>query len=185
MADFQPCFEKVILIEGGYTLHEVPGDRGGMTYAGIARKIWPKWPGWLKIDAGQFDAELTGMVKDFYRQEFWDRIHGDDISAQGVAYHIYAFGVNAGLKTAVRMAQRIIGTTPDGIFGNKTLETLNQVIEDEKDERIFIVTFSLAKVFRYKDIVMNDKRREQDKKTMISNEKFLCGWINRVQRGLE
>ena len=66
---------------------------------GIARNIWPKWTGWGKIDAGEFDADLTGMVRVFYKKEFWDRIRGDDIGAQDVAYHIFAFAVNAGLKT--------------------------------------------------------------------------------------
>jgi len=182
MADFNPCFEKVIMLEGGYALHEVAGDRGGMTYAGIARNIWPRWPGWGKIDAGQIDAELTAMVRAFYKTNFWDQIRGDDINAQGVAYHIFAFAVNAGLKTSIRTAQRIIGATPDGIFGNKTFEQLNDMVQDEKDERIFIVTFSLFKIFRYKDICMNDQRRSKDK--MVSNQKFLCGWINRVQGGL-
>jgi len=183
LADFDPCFDKVITIEGGYSLHDVQGDRGGMTYAGIARNAWPQWPGWLKIDAGKMDADLTALVRTFYRQNFWDRIRGDDIGAQGVAYHIYDFAVNAGLKTAVRMAQRIIGATPDGVLGNKTFELLNQAVQDEKDERIFIITFSLFKVFRYKNIVMNDKRRSRDQ--VFSNQKFLCGWINRVQKGLE
>ena len=183
MAEFEPCFNKVIILEGGYQLHEVPGDRGGMTYAGVARNFWPQWPGWLKIDAGQMDGELTALVSAFYKENFWDRVRGDDIGAQGVAYHIFAFAVNAGLKTAVRMTQRIIGATPDGIFGNKTFDFLNASIQDEKDERIFIVTFSLFKVFRYKDICMNDSRRGNDH--LVSNQKFLCGWINRVQGGLE
>ncbi len=37
MAQFEPAFELMIRDEGGYVLHEVPGDTGGMTYAGIAR----------------------------------------------------------------------------------------------------------------------------------------------------
>lgn len=183
MAEFAPCFEKVINLEGGYRLHEVPGDRGGMTYAGIARNMWPGWPGWVKIDACQVDAELTGMVQSFYRKNFWDRIRGDDIPFQGVAFMLYDFAVNAGVKASVRIAQRIIEATPDGILGDKTFSKLNAYIEDEKDECIFVATFSLLKVFRYKDICLNDKRRKNDK--MASNLKFLCGWVNRVQKGIE
>lgn len=182
MADFGPCFEKVIMLEGGYTLHDVAGDRGGKTYAGISENNWPKWAGWGKIRANEFDADLTGMVRAFYKEHFWDRIRGDDIGAQDVAYHMFAFAVNAGLKTSVRLTQRIIGATPDGILGDNTFRKLNEMIQDEKDERIFVVTFSLFKVFRYKDICMNDKRRGQDQ--VVSNQKFLCGWINRVQEGL-
>lgn len=41
MADFNPAFEAMIKDEGGYVLHNVEGDRGGMTYAGIARNMNP------------------------------------------------------------------------------------------------------------------------------------------------
>lgn len=183
MAEFEPCYEKVIRLEGGYSLHEVAGDRGGMTYAGIARNAWPQWAGWEKIDANEYDAELTRMVRPFYREEYWDRILGDDIKSLEAAYHIYAFSINAGLKVAVRIAQRVVGATPDGIFGPKTLARVNEMIEDEKDERIFVVTYSLFKIFRYKDICLNDPWRTSDR--IVSNEKFLCGWINRVQKGLD
>lgn len=183
MAKFEPVYEKVIRMEGGYTLHEVAGDRGGMTYAGIARNRWPKWSGWGKIDSGEYDAELTEMVRSFYAKEYWEPIFGDQIESQAAAYHIYAFGVNAGLRASVRIAQQIIGATPDGIFGPKTLHMLNNIMEDDKDERIFVVTFSLLKIFRYKNICMNDKRRNDD--TVVSNLKFLCGWINRAEKGLE
>ena len=182
MADFIPCFEKVIRLEGGYRLHTVKGDRGGPTYAGIARNRWPLWKGWTKIDADQYDDELKAMVYDFFKREFWDRIQGDDIGAQEAAYHIYAFAVNAGRRTSIKIAQRITGTTVDGYWGPKTFHALNRFIQDEKDEQIFILWFSLLKVFRFKDICRGDKRRKKDR--VVSNLKFLSGWINRVQRGI-
>ena len=134
MAKFGPCFNKVIVLEGGYNLHEIPGDRGGMTYAGIARNRWPKWPGWVKVDNKEFDAELTDMVQSFYKENFWDKIKGDNIISQDVAYHLYDFSINAGTKVSVRLVQRIIGATPDGVFGEKTLVLLSDSIQDEKDE---------------------------------------------------
>lgn len=175
MADFDPCFDKVMALEGGFKLHTVEGDRGGMTYAGIARKFWPQWPGWLKLDSGEQDAELTAMVRAFYKENFWDKIWGDDIGAQAVAYHLFAFAVNAGLKTSVRMAQRVVGATPDGVFGGKTFSRLNGFIQSPEEERIFITTFALFQIFRYKDICAKDR----------SQLKFLIGWVNRVQKGSE
>jgi lysozyme family protein len=41
MAEFQPACELMICNEGGYKLHTVPGDKGGMTYAGISRNNFP------------------------------------------------------------------------------------------------------------------------------------------------
>ncbi|MBN2062525.1 MAG: hypothetical protein JW882_19135 [Deltaproteobacteria bacterium] len=183
MAEFEPCYEKVIRLEGGYSIHHVAGDRGGMTYAGIARNEQPRWAGWRKIDANADDAELIDMVRIFYREKFWDRILGDQIESQMVAYQIFEFSVNAGIKAAVRIAQKVIGSRPDGIFGPKTLERLNETTRDEKEARVFILTYSLFKIFRYKDICLHDVRRKSDR--IVSNEKFLCGWINRVQKGLQ
>lgn len=184
MADFDPCFKKVIEIEGGYKLINIPGDRGGMTYAGISRVKNPHWPGWKKVDRKEFDSELFTMVKSFYKEEFWDMIMGDVIGAQSVAYNLYEFGVNAGIQISIRLCQRIIGLEKiDGIFGNKTLQALNAFVSDGKDEKSFVLTFSLMKIFRYKTIVMNDSRRDQD--IIFSDQKFLCGWINRAASGLE
>lgn len=183
MADFEPCFRKTLALEGGYLLHDIPGDRGGPTYAGIARNRWPMWKGWLLIDAGEFGPDLKAMVYDFFKREFWDRIQGDDMGAQVVACHIYSFAVNAGRRTSIKMAQRIIGATVDGFIGPKTLQALNGCIQDEKDEQIFTLRFSLDKIFRFKDICRGDRRRKKDR--VVSNLKFLPGWINRVQRGLE
>ena len=63
MADFLQAFESMIRNEGGYKLHSVEGDRGGMTYAGIARNFHPNWPGWAAIDAG--DIPDTELVRQF------------------------------------------------------------------------------------------------------------------------
>ena len=80
MADFQPAFEKMIRNEGGYKLHNIASDRGGQTYAGIARNSHPNWPGWRFIDANDLDnAELTQRVREFYKAQFWDKISGDGI----------------------------------------------------------------------------------------------------------
>lgn len=183
MADFEPCFAKVIRIEGGYQLTNNPGDRGGHTYAGISRVKNPEWIGWEKIDRKEFDNELSGMVKNYYREEFWNKIQGDAIGAQSVAYNLFASGVNIGINTAIRLCQKIIGVKPDGFFGGKTLSALNIFVQDEKDEQIFVLRFSIMNVFRYKTIVMSDSRRNHD--LLVSDQKNLCGWINRVQAGLE
>ena len=80
MADFEPSFEKMIKNEGGYVLHTVPGDNGGQTYAGIARNFHSSWKGWEIIDRDDMDNEaLTEMVREFYKENFWDKVKGDDM----------------------------------------------------------------------------------------------------------
>lgn len=171
MADFQPAFEKMILNEGGYKNHNVAGDRGGQTYAGIARTRHPNWSGWQLIDKNDLENEaLTGKVFEFYKSEFWDRVKGDQITQQRVASSLFDFAVNAGVGTAAKLAQIVISSTPDGIIGSKSIAKLNTV-----DEELFVAKYSLAKVARYAQIVMRDR----------SQGKFLLGWINRTLGDIE
>lgn len=167
MADFRPAFERMIRDEGGFVLHNVPGDRGGQTYAGIARNMHPKWPGWASIDAGGTPSAQS--VHDFYRVNFWDDIRGDQITNATVASDIFNFYVNTGRPAKV-LVQVVVGATPDGAFGPRTVAAIN-AFDPEK----FILAYALVKITRYRDIVQRDR-------TQI---KFLLGWINRTLNGLK
>jgi len=166
MAQFLPAYEAMILAEGGYVLHEVPGDRGGQTYAGIARKMNPRWDGWALID--RREPVPAQLVRDFYRHQYWDTIAGDRLSSQVIAQSIFDFHVNAG-AAARKLAQLVVGSTPDGIFGDKTVAALNAY-----DEGRFVMAYALVKIARYRDIVMRDR----------SQGKFLLGWVNRALQGV-
>ena len=167
MADFLPAFEEMIRDEGGYVLHNVEGDRGGMTYAGIARNMNPDWAGWEFIDQKQ-DVPAN-LVRDFYRKRFWDDMKGDQINNQRIASAIFNFYVNTGRPAKV-LAQVVVGATPDGAFGPKTIDAINAA-----DPEKFILAYALAKIARYRDIVQRDR-------TQI---KFLLGWLNRTLNGLK
>lgn len=171
MAQFEPAFEEMIADEGGYLLHEIPGDTGGMTYAGIARNKNPQWAGWPLVDRKEFGGSLTGMVREFYRAEFWEKMRGNEIANQDVASTIFNFGVNAGMGMAVKLAQIVVGATPDGGIGAKTVERLNQFSDGQR----FKEQYALAKIARYAEIC--NKNRAQSK--------FLLGWINRTLKGLK
>jgi len=166
VSDFQPAYEAMIRAEGGYVLHNVHGDRGGLTYAGIARNMNPKWPGWALIDAGQ-DVPAQ-MVRDFYKANYWDNIGGDQLQHQVTAQTIFDFHVNAGRPARV-LAQLVVGVTPDGAFGARTLAAL-----DAYDPDKFVLAYALAKIARYRDIVTRDR----------TQQKFLLGWINRTLAGV-
>lgn len=167
MADFQPAFERMIRDEGGYVLHIVPGDRGGQTFAGVARASWPSWAGWSLIDRGETPS--AQMVRDFYKQNFWDDIRGDELVHQAVASDIFNFYVNTGRPAKV-LAQLVVGTTPDGAIGPRTVAALN-----EADPEKFVLAYAIAKITRYRDIVQRDR----------SQMKFLLGWISRTLNGLK
>jgi lysozyme family protein len=170
MANFDSAFDKMIRNEGGFKLTHIEGDRGGQTYAGIARNAHPNWVGWQFIDANDLsNNKLTQSVREFYRKEFWDRIAGDAITNQSIAETLFDFAVNAGSATAAKLAQIVVGVVPDGAIGPRTLTALNGC-----DPELFALKYALAKVSRYAEICNRDR----------TQSKFLLGWINRTLKEL-
>ena len=131
MADHAIAHAKTAAHEADYANH--PKDRGGETWRGIARKFWPHWPGWGKVDAAKkvlglpesvlqvspkarkmlsqhlaADAELQQMVLVFFKHEFWDVLHLDEQPRQTIAENIYDEAVNAGEKPTRAMVERAL-----------------------------------------------------------------------------
>jgi lysozyme family protein len=173
MAEFTKAFQLVIAHEGGYG--NDPDDPGGETYKGIARKIFSKWDGWIKIDILKRqtgfpanldkDVDLQQDVVDFYRVTFWDKMNGDNITNQQVAESVFDFGVNAGLGTSVSLAQMVVQADPDGVIGQQSIEAINGFNPEH-----FIAAFTVAKIARYISIV---KKRP-------TSQKYFYGWVRRA-----
>lgn len=173
MANYKLAFDKLIKNEGGYV--NDPKDPGGETYKGIARTRNPKWDGWpivdkLKKQAGfianlDANAELQQKVQTFYQLNYWNAVKGDLISNQDVAFSVFDFGVNAGIGTSVKLAQKVVGSGIDGVIGSDTINKINAC-----DPKLFLNAFAVAKVRRYIAIVKND----------ADSKKFFYGWISRT-----
>ncbi len=174
MASFEKAYNLMIFNEGGYVDHTVDGDRGGQTYAGIARKFHPDWAGWDYIDDNDTSSpELKEHVVLFYKDEFWDEVRGDDIISQLIANSIFDFAVNAGVDTASKLAQQVVGERRDGVIGPITLAAINEY--DSLTEDNFLSNYALAKISRYVQIVGRDR----------SQGKFLLGWLRRSLKDID
>lgn len=167
MAEFLPAFEEMIVLEGGYKLHQNQHE-SNVTYAGIYRKANPHWEGWAYIDRGE--TPPAQMVRDFYKSEYWDTVAGDAIAHKNVAETIFNFGVNTHPITASKLAQVVVGATPDGKIGPATLAKINAF-----DPVLFDALFALAKLKRYAEICNKNRN-------MSIN---LLGWMNRTFAVLE
>ena len=154
MAKFENVIDKVLVNEGGYV--NDPSDRGGETKFGISKRAYPN------VDIKNL---TTDEAKAIYKQDYWDKINGDDIADDLVAYEIFDTAVNMGVRTASKLAQMVVNSHPDGIIGSKTLKKLNSI-----DKELFIAMFKLSKIARYTYLV----------KKYPSNKKFFYGWIVRV-----
>jgi lysozyme family protein len=136
MAEYRNAILKVLLTEGGYA--NDPNDAGGETYKGIARKFWPNWKGWKIIDSYngkpnflvnlKRDAELNLLIFAFYKDNFWDKIGGDFIDDQDIAYTLVDSAVNEGIKPAIKRAQAIVAIAQTGVITSELVTKLSSLI---------------------------------------------------------
>ena len=160
MADFNLAIGATLEREGGAKLSDDPVDRGGATKYGISQRAYPN------LDIRNLTED---QAREIYKRDYWDRVRGDDIQSQPIAENIFDTAVNMGVRSASRLAQQALDIDPaDGIIGNQSLAVINQA-----DEKMFIASYTLAKVARYADICNRDQ----------SQTRFLLGWINRALAG--
>ena len=145
--------------EGGYS--NVSGDAGGETYCGISRHFHPDWEGWPSIDAkphpianNTIFPELQPMVDQWYDVDEWNTILGDQISDQPTADYFYDWHITSG--GAVKQVQKVIGVTPDGIWGPASLSALNS--------NNYLTQIHQARLAYYKS---------------LNQPKFEAGWLSR------
>jgi lysozyme family protein len=187
MADFVTAYKTYIQpAEGGYV--NDPADKGGETYGGIARNIFPTWAGWSVIDAMKKTSgtikrytmipQLDKAVQDFYQLNLWNKNNFGLISSQDVANILFDWFVNSGSNafntksTETFGVQEILnrdfkkGISTDGAMGPQTVNAINSV--------------DAAKLY---DIIKTERKRFYD--TIVaknpSQEVFYKGWLNRLK----
>lgn len=117
MADFTAALPLLRRFEGGYSNN--PADRGGETYAGIARRYWKGEPIWKVIDGAKgysdfptvlerppLKALLDIEIQGFYRRNFWQGL--DAIGSQLIAEEVLDCGVNCSAKAGREYLQRAL-----------------------------------------------------------------------------
>lgn len=167
------AIEKVLKHEGGFV--NIPQDRGGATNFGITKKVYDEW---MRKRTGNPKYESTideikkmprGNAILIYKENYWDKIKGDQIKDYAAAFLIFDAAVNSGVSQAIRTAQRILGIVPDGVAGSEFLKHLNN---------------SNPKDFAQKYL----KEREDFYKALVaknpSQKIFEKGWLNRVKDNL-
>jgi lysozyme family protein len=142
MNDFDIAFEKTMGNEGLGVLTNDHLDKGGQTYSGISRVYWPNWEGWKLVDkwivTDAKDPALSGMVKNFYKINFWDRMQGDRLAliSPVIAYEMFDSAVNMDVVQAIRFLQAgyNVGSgfetelIVDGKLGPETLEAIKKYL---------------------------------------------------------
>ncbi|MBO9674404.1 MAG: hypothetical protein J7577_13230 [Sphingobacteriaceae bacterium] len=184
MAKFEIAEKITGINEGGYANNKA--DRGGETFAGIARNFWPQWQGWKHIDrykedykraktklslAGWVNASakvntepVRDLIVEFYKDNFWQINKLDQINDQQLANSIYDFGVNSGKGRAVQFLEQIFGVVKDGIMDPKVIELANK-----SDPATLLTKYNAAREAAYRSWAVGDQAQ------------FLESWLSRLR----
>ena len=154
---YSELFEKILPIilehEGGFSDDLV--DLGGATNFGISQRSFP-------------DEDIKNLTidraKEIYWEKYWQPMKLDSINDQESALELFDMGVNAGIRNATLIAQKIVKAMPDGILGPKTVFAINDYGTK------FVTEYKEARRMYYVDITINRP----------ANIKFLKGWLRRV-----
>lgn len=154
--------EKVLAHEGGFVNH--PADRGGPTNFGITQKTYSDFKK-RPVTVEEVKNMPRSEAVQIYKQNYWDKILGDNFKFYSVAFVVFDQAVNRGVSSAVKQAQRIVGTTQDGSMGPVTLAAINAMGEND-----FISRYLAASLTFYDNLVSKDS----------SQSAFIKGWRNRI-----
>ena len=127
MANVNQLAPFILKWEGGFV--NDPADLGGATNMGATIGTW-KSCGYDKDGDGDIDVDdlrlLTreDVVNRVLKPHYWDRWKADLITSQSVA-NILVDWVWASGAHGIKIPQRLLGVTVDGIVGPKTLAAVN------------------------------------------------------------
>ena len=163
--NFENAVKKVIEMEGGY--NDIKEDRGGATNYGISLNF-------LRANGEDIDGDgdidwvdvknLTeAEAIALYKEYFWNPLY--DQLERAIAEKVFTVGVNMGARVGVKLLQRALNVSDDGIIGNITIAATKRVSVDK-----LLIHFVDVQMDYYISIV---KRRP-------NQIKFLRGWKNRA-----
>ena len=171
---FESAFEKTVGLEGGFGAD--PRDRGNWSSGriGVGELRGTKYG----ISAAAYPTldikNLTlNHAKDIYLRDYWLPLSLDEVQSEALADEIFDTGVNMGLSTAVKIAQRALNFLgigvyqEDGIIGPLTLAGIN--LWAQKDEQALFKAMNGFQFMRYVEIVN------------ASDHTFAHGWMRRIQ----
>lgn len=166
MAKVELLIPFILRWEGGFV--DDPDDRGGATNKGITiatYRFYRRQRGYTTTTVADLknisDAEWADVLKSLY----WDKWQADKIVNQSIA-NILVDWVWASGSYGIKLPQKMLGVTVDGIVGNQTLAAVNsytppcELFEKIRQERIAFVNRIVA--------------------ARPANRKFRRGWLNRI-----
>jgi len=123
--NYAQALKQVLKYEGGKV--DDPRDPGGRTAFGVTQNTYNAWRKKQNLPIVDVFTISQNEVAAIYRQEYWDRIRGDDLPA-GVDFAVFDFAVNSGVSKAAKTLQSVVGVTQDGVIGPATIQAAKNYV---------------------------------------------------------
>jgi len=164
---FDQILNTTLKLEGGLNKKEVGG---GVSNYGITQETYNSVAPKIGLPKKNVKDLKYGEVRSVYENEFYKNPKIDQLPTEKIQGLIFDWGVNAGSGAAIKKLQEIVGTKADGKIGKKTIEAVNQYIEDNGEDMLAFNILS-SRLNHYNELVKSDPQKygywEQ-------------GWVNRI-----
>lgn len=167
MANVSKLLPFILSWEGGCV--NDPVDKGGATNMGVTIATWRK-VGYDKDGDGDIDVDDLRLIsKDdvlnrVLKPHYWDKWKADQIKSQSVANILVDWVWGSGAN-GIKIPQKLLGLTVDGIVGPKTLAAVNS-----SDALVLFNTIKAEREAFLWRIVERDP----------TQKRFIKGWLNRL-----
>jgi lysozyme family protein len=125
--NFAACLRLTLAYEGGWSDNKA--DPGGATMKGITLATYSAWLG-RDATKDELKAIPQGHVETIYRNQYWDKVRGDDLPA-GLDLVAFDAAVNSGVKRGATWLQLAVGAIPDGMVGGATVGAAKAAAHDK------------------------------------------------------
>lgn len=109
------AFNLLMEFEGGFVDNH--NDKGGATKYGVSKKQYPN------LDIENLTIE---KAKEIYHRDYWDR-YKCRFLPDYLSVALFDSVVNSNAKRMIKLLQKALGVTVDGIIGNETIGAANRL----------------------------------------------------------
>ena len=160
--NFELALAKLMHEEGYYSFD--PDDTGGETKWGISKQAYPH------IDIANMKWEDARKI---YCDDYWDALKCDAFFNNAIAWELFDFGVNAGIRKSARVLQEALclieyPVAVDQVIGADTILQANKA-SDKYPEALLQAVYGFQFMHYYGCVLKREK-----------NKKFIRGWLKRI-----